>query len=86
MKIKVTLETYIDIPILEPDFWNSDTEKEYRDDIECELMNRSMDYIWTKPMRDISEDCKIISVEPYEDGIDDVEELVNKWKLHYNKR
>lgn len=86
MKIKVICETYIDIPILEPDCWNSDTEKEYRDDIECELINRSMDYIWNKPMQDISEDCKIISAEPYEDGIDDVEKLVDKWKLHYNKR
>jgi hypothetical protein len=86
MKIKVICETYIDIPILEPDFWNSDTEEEYREDIKAELMNRSMDYIWNKPMRDISEDCKIISVEPYEDGIDDVEKLVDKWKHHYNKR
>ena len=86
MKIKVTLETYIDIPILEPDFWNSDTEEEYRDDIECEMMNRSMDYIWNRPMRDISEDCKIISVEPYEDGIDDIKKLVNKWKCHFNER
>lgn len=86
MKIKVKLETYIDIPIIEPDFWNSDTEEEYREDIKAELMNKSMDYIWVKPMGDISEDCTIISAEPYEEGIDEVNKMVNKWECHFNER
>lgn len=86
MKIKVKLETYIDIPIIEPDFWNSDTEEDYREDINAELMNKSMDYIWAKPMSDISEDCIIISAEPYEEGIDEVNKMVNNWECHFNKR
>jgi hypothetical protein len=30
-------------------------------------------------MKDISEDCKIISVEPYDEGIEIYERLINNW-------
>jgi len=34
-------------------------------------------------MCEISEDCKIISVEPYEEGIDEYNELINGWHNEY---
>lgn len=86
MKVEVTLKTYIDIPyyILDiPEILNSDTEKEYREELGVMLNNASADIIWSRPMAAISEDCQIISAVPYEEGIDEIETLVNNWKENY---
>ena len=82
MKLKVTLETYIDCNINQDDYVNSDTREEYKEQLQCDIENSALNVIWEKPMREISEDCKIISVEPYEEGIDEYNKLLTGW---YNK-
>jgi hypothetical protein len=89
MKVEVIVKTYIDIPdiILDiPEILNSDTEKEYREELSCMLQNAAGDIIWQRPMSSISEDCQIISAKPYEEGVDEIEGLVENWKNNYNKQ
>lgn len=86
MKVEVIVKTYIDIPdnyLDIPEILNSDTEKEYREELSCMLQNAAGDVIWQRPMSSISEDCQIISAVPYEEGIDDIEKMVNNWKTNY---
>lgn len=89
MKVEVIVKTYIDIPdnyLDKPDILNSDTEKEYREELSCMLQNAAGDVIWQKPMSSISEYCQIISTKPYDEGIEDIENMVNNWKTNYNNK
>ena len=89
MKVEVIVKTYIDIPdnyLDIPDILNSDTENEYREELSCMLQNAAGDVIWQRPMSSISEDCQIISAKPYEEGIDEIEVLVENWKNNYNNQ
>lgn len=85
MKIKVTLETYINCDIYPDDYVNSDTQKEYIEQLQCDMANNALEMIWRSRMCEISEDCKIISVESYEEGIDEYDNLVNGWHNEYVK-
>lgn len=86
MKLEVTCKTYIDVPVSFPDCWNSDTIMEYKEDLYAELSNTAMEQIWRNPMSSISEDCQIIMVKPYEEGIDEFNKAVSDWEEHYNNR
>ena len=83
MKLKVTLETYIDCKVYPDEYINSDTREEYKEQLQCDMGNDALKTIWRSRMCEISEDCKIISVEPYEEGIDEYNELVNGWHNDY---
>lgn len=86
MKLEVTCKTYIDVPVSFPDCWNSDTIMEYKEDLYAEMSNTAMEQIWRNPMSSISEDCQIINVKPYEEGIDEYNKAVSDWEEHYNNR
>ena len=86
MKLEVTCKTYIDVPLSNPDCWNSDTIQEYKEDLYAEMSNTAMEQIWNNPMSSISEDLQIITVKPYEEGIDDYNKAVSDWVDHYNNR
>ena len=83
MKLKVTLETYINCDVYPDEYVNSDTREEYIEQLQCDMGNDALEAIWRSRMCDISEDCKIISVEPYEEGIDEYNNLVNGWHNEY---
>lgn len=83
MKLKVTLETYIDCNIYPDDYINSDTCDEYKEQLQCDMENNALESIWKNRMSEISEECKIISVEPYEEGVDEYNELINGWHNEY---
>jgi hypothetical protein len=83
MKLKVILETYIDCDVYPDEYVNSDTREEYKEQLQCDMGNDALEAIWRSRMCDISEDCKIISVEPYEEGIDEYNNLVNGWHNEY---
>jgi hypothetical protein len=89
MKVEVIVKTYIDIPdnyLDIPDILNSDTEKDYREELSCMIQNAAGDVIWQRPMSSISEDCQIISAKPYDEGIDEIEVLVENWNKNYDKQ
>ena len=83
MKLKVTLETYINCDVYPDEYVNSDTREEYKEQLQCDMGNDALEAIWRNRMCDISEDCKIISVEPYEEGIDEFNNLINGWYNEY---
>ena len=86
MKIEVILKTYIDVPVTFPDCWNSDSEHDYKEDLYAEMSNTVMEHIWSNTMSSISEDCQIIDVKPYEEGIDEYNKAISDWKEHYDNR
>lgn len=86
MKLEVTCKTYIDVPVSNPDYWNSDTIQEYKEDLYAEMSNTAMEQIWGKTMSSISEDFQIINVKPYEEGIDEYNKALSDWEEHYNNR
>jgi hypothetical protein len=62
------------------------TEKDYREELSCMIQNAAGDVIWQRPMSSISEDCQIISAKPYDEGIDEIEVLVENWNKNYDKQ
>lgn len=86
MKLEVTCKTYIDVPVSNPDYWNSDTIQEYKEDLYAEMSNTAMEQIWENPMSSISEDFQIINVKPYEESIDEYNKALSDWEEHYNNR
>lgn len=83
IKVTVKLETSVEIPFHVPDFCNSDTIEDYKEELMCEIGNAALDCIWANKMKDISEDCSIISAEPYEEGIDTFNELIKKYQSYH---
>ena len=86
MKIEVTCKVYIDINISKPDFWNSDTVNEYKEDLIAEIGNTTMYQIWNNPVKNIGEELEIVSVIPYEDGCEEFENILKEWEKHYDNR
>lgn len=86
MKIEVTCKAYIDIDISKPDFWNSDTINEYKEDLLAEIGNITCDQIWKNPVGQIAEELEIVSVTPYEDGCEEFENILKDWQKHYDER
>lgn len=79
LKLKVLLETYIECDVYPDEYVNSDTREEYKEQLQCDMENDALEAIWHRRMCEISEDCKIISVEPYDEGIEIYERLINNW-------
>ena len=86
MKIKVNCEVYIDVDISKPDFWNSDTIEDYKEDLLSEMGNTAMQQIWDNSICKIGEELKIVDVEPYEEGCEEFKNALNDWKKHYDNR
>lgn len=86
MKIEVTCKVYIDTDVFKPDFWNSDTINEYKEDLIAEICNTAMDQIWDNPVKNIGEELEIVSVTPYDEGCEEFENILKDWKKHYDER
>jgi hypothetical protein len=86
MKIEVTCKAYIDIDISKPDFWNSDTINEYKEDLLAEIGNITCDQIWKNPVGQIAEELEIVNVTPYDEGCEEFENILKDWQKHYDER
>lgn len=86
MKVEVTCKAYIDINISKPDFWNSDTIEDYKEDLLAEIGNTSIEQIWINPIKQIGEELEIVSVTPYDEGCEEFENILKEWQKHYNER
>lgn len=86
MKVEVTCKAYIDIDISKPDFLNSDTINEYKEDLLSEISNTAMDQIWDNPIKNIGEELEIVSVTPYDEGCEEFENILKDWEKHYDER
>lgn len=81
MIVKIISEMIVDIPIITDDVVNSDTIGEYTTQINCDIGNSALDYLANK----VDSDIKIISTEPYDEGIEDYELLLNNYQSKYKK-
>ena len=86
MKVEVTCKAYIDIDISKPDFWNSDTIEDYKEDLLSEIGNISMDKMWENPICKIGEELEIVNVTPYDEGCEEFENILKDWQKHYDER
>lgn len=86
MKIEVTCKAYIDINISKPDFWNSDTINEYKEDLIAEIGNTAMYQILDNPVKNISEEFEIVNVTLYDEGWEEFENILKDWQKHYDER
>lgn len=86
MKIEVTCKVYIDTDVFKPDFWNSDTINEYKEDLIAEIGNTVMDQIWNNPVKNIGEELEIVNVTPYDEGCEEFDSILNEWQKHYDNR
>ena len=86
MKVKVICEAYIDIDVTKPDFWNSDTIDEYKEDLLAEMGNSAMGQIWQNAIGKIGEELVIVNAEPYDEGCDEFDSTINDWQKHYDNR
>lgn len=86
MKIEVTCKVYIDTDVFKPDFWNSDTINEYKEDLIAEIGNTAMDQIWNNPIKNIGEELEIVNVTPYDEGCEEFEIILKNWQKHYDER
>lgn len=86
MKVEVICKAYIDIDISKPDFLNSDTPDEYKEDFLAEIGNTTMEQIWRNPIGQIGEELEIINVTPYDEGCEEFENILKNWQKHYDER
>lgn len=84
MKLTILTEISIDIPIFPDDVLNSDTIGDYVTELNCCLGNDALMYLSDKLPK--AEDIKILSTQPYDEGIEEYENLVNNWEFEYTRR
>ena len=81
MKLTILTEISIDIPIFPDDVLNSDTIGDYVTELNCCLGNDALMYLGNKLPE--AEEIKILSTHPYDEGIEEYENLVNNWESEY---
>ena len=83
MKVKIIATIWADVDISPPEVIDSDTIGDYKAELDSVLHNNSLDIISV----DVPyEEIEINSVEPYEDGVDEYGNMLNKWQSEYERR
>lgn len=82
MKVKIIATIWADINVYPPEVINSDTVGDYKSELDANIHNQAGDCInfngkW--------EEIEVNSVEPYEDGVDEYGDILNKWQSKYNE-
>lgn len=83
MKVKIIAEIVTDVWVHPSDVLNSDTVGDYKSELDCDVINSSLQHLIDKR---INGDITILSAEPYEDGVDQYKEILNKWHPEYHQR
>lgn len=84
MKLTILTEISIDVPIVPDDVINSDTIVDYVAELNCGLGNDALMYLGNKLSK--AEEIKILSVRPYDEGIEEYKNLVNNWESEYSRK
>ena len=83
MKVKIITEIITDVWVHPSDVLNSDTVGDYKSELDCDVINSSLQHLIDKR---INGDITILSAEPYEDGVDQYKEILNNWHPEYYQR
>ena len=84
MKIKAIVEISVDTEFFTDDVLNSDTIGDYKAQLDCDVANGIL-YHFMNNIPNV-EEIKILSTEPYDEGIEEYGNYLNKWQEEYNKR
>ena len=83
MEVKIIAEIVTDVWVHPSDVLNSDTVGDYKSELDCDVINSSLQHLIDKK---INGDITILSAEPYEDGVDQYKEILNNWHPEYHQR
>ena len=83
MKVKIIATIWADVDISPPQVIDSDTIGDYKAELDANMHNEAGDCVkFDGPWEEI----EINSVEPYDDGVDDYGEMLDKWVKEYPKQ
>lgn len=82
MLVEIIAKITADLPITPPDILNGDTLNDYKEELDCVLVNTAGDEVryngkW--------EEIEILSTVPCDIGIDDYNQILKNWELNYNQ-
>lgn len=83
MKVKIIAEIITDVWVYPSDVLNSDTVGEYKSELDCDVINGSLQHLINKG---VSGDITILSAEPVDEGIEQYEQILDNWFPEYHKR
>lgn len=83
MKVKIIAEIVTDVWVYPSDVLNSDTVGDYKAELDCDVINSSLQHLLDKGIKG---DITILSAEPCEDGVDQYKEILNNWHSEYHQR
>lgn len=83
MKVKIIAEIVTDVWVHPSDVLNSDTVGDYKSELDCDVINSSLQHLINKGIND---DITILSAEPIEEGIEQYSQILNNWYPEYQKR
>ena len=84
MKVKIIATIWADVNISPPEVINSDTVGDYKAELDCNVDNAALDYLAQNLSG--SDDIRIVSVEPFDTGVEEYGNILNNWKKEYNKQ
>lgn len=83
MKVKIIAEIITDVWVHPSDVLNSDTVGDYKSELDCDVINSSLQHLINKGIND---DITILSAEPIEEGIEQYSQILNNWYPEYQQR
>lgn len=83
MKVKIIAEIITDVWVYPSDVLNSDTVGEYKSELDCDVINSSLQHLLDK---NVDGDITILSAEPIEEGIEQYSQILDNWFPEYHKR
>ena len=83
MKVKIIAEIITDVWVYPNNVFNSDTVGEYKSELDCNVINSSLQYLANKG---IEGDITILSAEPIEEGVEQYGQILNNWFPEYHKK
>lgn len=83
MKVKIIAEIITDVWVYPDDVLNSDTVGDYKAELDCDVVNSSLQYLLDK---NVDGDITILSAEPIEEGIEQYSQMLNSWYPEYQER
>lgn len=83
MKVKIIAEIITDVWVYPDDVLNSDTVGDYKAELDCDVVNSSLQHLLDKK---VEGDITILSAEPIEEGIAQYSQMLNNWYPEYQQR
>lgn len=84
MLVRIVAEIITEVSVFPEDVVNADTVGDYKAELDCNVGNAALDYLAQHLSG--SDDIRIVSVEPFDTGVEEYGNILNVWQKEYNKR